>query len=482
MPVITGFERNSVLKKYGFKKGDEIIAFDGFKYTDYLDYIFYDAKDGFTVTAARGGERFTKRIEKSGGQSMGANFDGEEIEPVSCRNKCVFCFVDQMRRGMRETLYVKDDDYRLSFISGNYITMTNLSQCEIERIKRLRLSPLYISVHAFDGAVRAKMLGNRFAGGLFGILKDLGGAGVFFHTQTVLVEGVNDGKILEETVAELFKLPCVLSVAIVPVGLTRFREGLSDIKPLSAACIGRTISFAERFAAYAREERGTAFVWCGDEMYIKAGKELPPAEYYEDFCQIENGIGLAPRFIRGVREAIGDFINYGVENGASGGINDGAETKKGGADGSAKKSINDNTNGDINNAENAETKKLKTVKIEAVTGVSFYGVMKELAAFIEEKVGFIGIKVTKIINNFFGETVTVAGLITGADIAAQFKPDCGTDYVLIPKTMLKEFENVFLDGMSVDELSRILMKKVLVSPSDGYEFAELLLSLRSYGV
>ncbi|MDR2090698.1 MAG: DUF512 domain-containing protein [Clostridiales bacterium] len=674
MAVIIGFERGGILKKYGFKKGDDVAAFDGFEYTDYLDYIFFDAKDEFDITVLRaentrdsvnaeeknvgvqalnaensvnskgnendilafgtggfgnakgkkndisafgtggfgnakgkkndvsafgaggfgnakgnendisafgaGGfgnakgnkndistfgagdignakgnkndvsafgtehignskkslnenkkkfEVITKHIKKKPGQSMGALFGEENIEPILCRNKCIFCFVDQMKKGMRDTLYVKDDDYRLSFISGNYITLTNLSEKEISRIKRLKLSPLYVSVHAFDAEVRKKMLGNRFAGRLSGILKEFGEAGVFCHTQIVLVEGVNDGEILRETVAELYKLPSVLSVAIVPVGLTGFRKGLTKIEPLSIECINQTIDFAENFAKKAMKKEGrferkkggaaektegrkgnsveesrdaeggfesgienfaenvksgfsgsvidgikdfadgtggvaeremdgtdnSAFVWCSDEMYIRAGRELPPFEYYGDFCQIENGVGLAARFVHDAREY---FEDENISCGADECVFCGSYNEK----------------NEAKNGENTEKNGEKVFRIEMITGVSFYKIMVETAAFFEEKIKNIKINVTAVKNNFFGESVTVAGLLTGRDIVEQFKPPRRTDLVLIPQAMLKEFEDVFLDGMTVGELAEILGTEVAVSPSDGYELAEFL--------
>jgi NifB/MoaA-like Fe-S oxidoreductase len=629
MVIIKGFERGGVLKKYGVKKGDGIAAFDGFEYVDYLDYLFFDAKDEFDITIFRretkvggnteierietnekavgdirkgqaetftirnaeietdekaeavgdnveierietdekaeavGGnaererietnekaigdirkgqaETFTIRIKKSAGQSMGAIFEDDEICPIQCRNKCIFCFVDQMKKGMRETLYVKDDDYRLSFISGNYVTLTNLSAREIDRIKRLKLSPLYVSVHAFDAEVRKKMLGNRFAGRLLGILKEFGEAGVLCHTQIVLVEGVNDGKILEETVGELYKLPSVLSVAIVPVGLTGYRGGLHKIEPLGVGCINKTIDFAESFAKKAKDgARGSAFVWCADEMYIRADRNFPPFEYYEDFCQIENGVGLAARFVYDTRDYFGECGNFSFREGQE---NDGEcikiETETDGTiyenaekgnfsfrkerendreflkietetDGSLcenaekgsfsfrKERENDReclkieTEIDGTVCENAEKKSFsfrkerendrECIKIETVTGAAFYKIMVETAAFFEEKIKNIKIKVTKIKNNFFGESVTVAGLLTGADIAEQFEPSDDTDLVLIPKTMLKEFDDVFLDGMTVGELEKALGKKVAASPSDGYDLAEFLERIAVEGI
>jgi NifB/MoaA-like Fe-S oxidoreductase len=385
-----------------------------------------------------------------------------------------------MKKGMRETLYVKDDDYRLSFISGNYITLTNLSDGETERIKRLKLSPLYVSVHAFDAGVRRMMLGNRFAGRLFAILKEFGEAGVRCHTQIVLVEGVNDGRILEETVEELYKMPSVLSVAIVPVGLTGHRGGLHKIEPLSVGCIDRTVDFAESFAKKVKNdgERGSAFVWCADEMYIRAGRKLPPFEYYEDFCQIENGVGLAARFVYDARDYFAEY--------------EGKDDEKEGfsfAEGNSEKDIkgefidggalyNDGGKEVLSfgeeNGERERKNSEKSFKIEMVTGAAFYKIMVETAAFFEERIRNLKIRVTKIKNNFFGESVTVAGLLTGFDIAEQFKPMDDTDLVLIPKAMLKEFDDVFLDGTTVGELAEKLGKRVAASPSDGYELAEFL--------
>ncbi|MDR1906336.1 MAG: DUF512 domain-containing protein [Clostridiales bacterium] len=439
MSKILRFEKGSVLKKNGFLPGDEITAFDGFSYTDYLDYIFFDAKDEFDVTVKRGEENITKHIKKREGQSMGAELLNCEITPASCRNKCIFCFVDQLKADMRETLYVKDDDYRLSFISGNYITLTNLNRCDIERIKRLRLSPMYISVHAYDKTVRERMLKNRFAGELFDILDELAKAGIKFHTQIVLVEGVNDGAILKETIEKLYYMrDSVLSAAIVPVGLTKFRDNLQGLKPLSLECVTDALNFAEGFAATAKKESGSSFVWCSDEMYIKAKRQIPEYDYYEDFPQIENGVGLVARFIREGEE----FFEF----------DGGAEEKR----------------------LDEEPKKAGALKIELVTGVSFFEIMKKTATFFEKKIQGLTLKVACVVNNFFGETVTVAGLITGTDIAEQLKPDVDTDFIFVPRVMLKEFEDVFLDGMTVTELKKALGKNIEISPAGAYELAEML--------
>ncbi|MDR1939634.1 MAG: DUF512 domain-containing protein [Clostridiales bacterium] len=434
MPRITGLQKNGVLRKNGFAVGDEITAFDGYGYVDYLDYLFFDSKQKFDITFLRDGEVMTKRISKRDGQSMGAELDDGDIEPRVCRNKCIFCFVDQMKKGMRDTLYVKDDDYRLSFIGGNYITLTNLSPSDVDRIKRLGLSPLYVSVHAYDKAVRQKMLGNRFAGRLFDTLKDLGKSGIKFHTQIVLVEGVNDGAVLAETVNELYSLGCVSSAAIVPVGLTKFRDGLTDIKPLSLSCLNETIDFAEGFAQKSLKERGEAFVFCGDEMYIKAKRTLPSFEYYGDFCQIENGVGLVAAFVTEAKAY---------------------EPAEGRLEGVGPRAIN----------------------IETVTGESFYETMVALAKYFESRLSGLKIKVRLVKNEFFGENVTVAGLITGDDIAKQVRPDDDCDLVMLPRVMLRQFDDVFLDGMTVAELSSKLKKDIVVAPSDGYEFAEMLYEL-----
>ena len=438
MLTITGFEKGSVLKRLGFLKGDAIEAFDGYSVVDELDYIFYDSKDEFEIRAVRNGEYFVRRVIKKDGEVMGVLFDGGAIEPIECRNKCLFCFVDQMRPDMRKTLYIKDDDYRLSFMGGNYITLTNLSGGDIDRIKRLKLSPLYVSVHAYDGAVRRRLLGNRFAGLFFDILRDLGSSGICFHAQIVLLEGINDGAVLEETVEELYKLSYVLSVAIVPVGLTRYRDSLPDILPVSRECAEKVVGFSEEFAKKALADRGSAFVWCADELYLRAFHELPAAKFYGDFCQLENGVGMISKFIEEAKSFVPKARRSAGKRGPE----------------------------------------QKVIKAELITGESFYPFLHALAAYFSERMPEVKLKAVKIRNDFFGDGVTVAGLLTGRDIAEQLKPDADTDAVLIPAAALREGCDTFLDGVTLSELSELIGKRIYASPDDGGEFARLLYELR----
>ena len=281
-------------KKYKIHKGDRILAFDWYKAEDELDYIYYDSKPSFKILLADSKDnRREIAIEKSEDESLNLVFKkAEKIR--TCRNKCMFCFVDQMGEGMRESLYIKDDDYVMSFMCGNFVTLTNVSDEELERIIRLRLSPLYVSVHTMDGDLRCKIMGNRFAGKIGEQLEKLTSAKITVHCQAVIVPGLNDGENLEYTARRLFAMyPYIADLAVVPTGLTKFREGLAPIRDFTAEEGVAVIRLCDKLNA----EFGVNFLLPADEYFIRSGKELKPVDFYGDFSQIENGIGMTSKFI-----------------------------------------------------------------------------------------------------------------------------------------------------------------------------------------
>ncbi len=411
---------SSVAQKCGLREGDEIVEMGGYPFTDIIDYLYFDNERKFDAVVVRDGKKHTVRISKKDGQSLGLEFD-KDLDIIRCKNKCVFCFVDQLPKGLRSTLYVKDDDYRMSFICGSYVTMTNVSEEEIQRIIRLKLSPLYISVHVFDDDLRVKMVRNPHTRDLIPMMRRFGAAGIKMHTQLVIVPEMNDGEKLVESIRGLHAVEGVESVAVVPVGLTGHRSGLSDIRTVNKQEAERAIDDVEKL----NEEYGGYFCWCSDEYYMIAEREIPNFAYYGDFGQIENGVGLIADFE--------DNLDYSLEC--------------------------------------MEKKNLKG-KATFITGTSFAPILETLKKSVEEKLG-IDIAVKGIRNDFFGNSVTVAGLVVGSDIIAQANvPD--TDCYVIPDNMLREFTTTFLDDTTLDEVEKALGKPVLTVTHNGSNLAEVL--------
>ncbi|MCI5819376.1 MAG: DUF512 domain-containing protein [Acidaminococcus sp.] len=398
-------------KKQGFKIGDELVSFDGYPFCDILDCLFYDSKEKFSVVVKRNGKEKTIKVKKKADVPLGIEID-KELSPVRCKNKCKFCFVDQLPKGMRDALYVKDDDYRFSFISGSYVTMTNVTEKDIERILRLKLSPLYISVHAMNDEIRKDLVRNPNTLKLRQILKTLSDGGIKMHTQLVVVPDVNDGDVMLDSIDRLHEIEGVLSVAIVPVGLTTHRSGLDNLKPFDKEEAAKTIDLVEE-----RYNRYGGFCFAADEMYIKAEREIPSYEFYQDFPQIENGVGLVREFL--------ESVEYSLD----------------------------------------ETPDMKVGKrVCMLTGVSFEPVLKNVAKIVADKLG-LEITVKAIENNFFGKTVTVSGLVTAGDILAQAPK--GYDAYTVPSNMLKEFSTLFLDNVSLDEVEKALGKVIVVNETGG---------------
>ena len=420
--IIERIRRGSVAKKAGLMKGDEILTLQGYPFVDDMDLAFYEQEEEISLTILREGETLSFTIEKEESEPLGIEMRQSDYI-IPCKNNCLFCFVRQLPKGMRETLYVKDDDYRMSFAMGSYVTLSNITDEEIERIKRLALSPLYISVHCYTKELKRKICKNPRSAELFSIMEELASAHIMMHTQIVMMEGINDGEELKLTIQELAKLyPSVKTVAVVPVGLTKHREGLPELTPISKENANRTIDWVESFNAEMTEKHGEPFAFCSDEMYLIAERELPPYKSYGTFEQVENGVGLVANFFH---EA--DFeLASGVE-------------PKG--------------------------------EYSTITGMSFAPLLRKYVKRLEALYD-VKVDVCPVRNDFFGESVTVSGLVTGGDIIKQYKGKLRKD-VIIPRTMLREFSGVFLDEVTLCQLEKELDVRAHVADG-GAGFIDIL--------
>lgn len=435
MLKITKVKRKSLGKALGLEAGDEIIAFDGYACEDELDYLYYCETDGFTLTVRdkRGRGETTLTVEKEEGEDLGLEFE-KNTAIRTCHNRCVFCFVDQMPKGMRESLYVKDDDYGMSFSCGNFVTLTNLSDEGLERIIRLKLSPLYVSVHTMNPDLRVKLLRNRFAGKIVDQIDRLVKGGVELHCQAVLVPDENDGEELAYTARKLFSYyPAVRDLACVPTGITKYREGLYPIADVDKAYSERLLDLVDSL----NKEFGVDFLLPADEYFIKAEWPLKGVEFYGDFEQIENGIGMTSKFLDEAENALSL-----VEEGGRYALN------------KPKRSI-------------------------VISGVSAAKTLQTLVERCNHAVEGLHAEVLAVENEFFGHTVTCTGLLTGVDMLRalqSLREQTGPfDEVLLAGNTMKEFEDVFLCGMSLDGLKKQLgFYNIKVNREGGYGFIELL--------
>lgn len=416
----------------GLEKGDEILAFDGEECVDELDYAYLLSSTSFSMTVrGKEGNVATLQVEKEEEESLEIEFEKQD-KIRTCHNHCLFCFVDQMPKGMRETLYVKDDDYTMSFACGNFVTLTNLKDCELERILRLKLSPLYLSVHTMNPDLRKKLLNNRFAGKIVEQVERLAKGGIEMHCQAVLVPGLNDGEQLAYTARELFKYyPTVRDLACVPTGLTKYRDGLHPIADVDKEYCEELLDLVEGL----NKEFGVDFLLPADEYFVRAERPLKPVSFYGDFSQIENGIGMTSKFHKEFEDAIDALPTH-------------ARLKK------AKKSL-------------------------WISGVSAAKILSPLAKKAMKKIAGLTVEVLPVVNEFFGESVTCTGLLTGRDIVAAVKryieEKGSVDEIVLPADTMKEFEEVFLCGMTLKEMRKQLSKvKVRINRQGGAGLVEIL--------
>ncbi len=412
----------SIAEEIGIGQGDRLIAVNDTPVRDLIDYRFLEADEDISLELKKAdGEEWILELEKDCDQDLGLEFEGAGFgRTTRCSNHCIFCFVDQMPPGLRKTLYVKDDDYRLSFWSGNFITLTNVTGKEMQRIVSMRLSPLYISVHSTNPELRRRMLGNSRAGLIMEQLQELAAAGIEMHTQVVACPGLNDGRELARTVEDLSGLwPEVRSLAVVPVGLTRFRQSCYPLRGYTRAEARRLLRWLRARQEESLRTRGNPFVFASDEFYLLSGEEIPPVERYAGFPQLENGVGLTRLFLEEWEEARVRLFRKRIEK-----------------------------------------------KITLVTGVLGKQFLGPVAAALNRVEGLQAtLKVVR--NDFFGENVTVAGLITGADLVSRILPSETGDLLVLPAVSLKKDEPVFLDGISLPELSRRLKVPVAAVAGPG---------------
>ena len=410
--VISAVQPNSKADRAHLEPGDRLLRVNGAAVGDLIDLSFALAEEQVELEVLKtSGKTVRLRIKKALDESMGFEFESAVFDRVrTCANKCLFCFVDQMPAGLRDTLYVKDDDYRMSFLYGNFVTMTNLTPADFDRIRRFHLSPLYVSVHTTNGELRRQMMGIPRAAEIMRQLRDFVDVGIELHTQVVLCPGYNDGAELTRTIRELSELgPEVLSLAIVPVGLTRFRQACAPLRTFTPAESATIVDEVAAWQAKFRAEKGNSFVYLSDELYLRAGREIPAEEFYDGYPQLENGIGLVRSFLTDWQEASGC---EGL-------------TPIPGMDGDP---------------------------VVAVSGTAFAPVLSGLLQPLSPAV-----RVEAVVNDFFGPSVNVSGLLTGRDIAAHIRSlAVQPQLIVLPATTLRKNERVFLDGMTADELEREL--------------------------
>lgn len=406
MLEILAVEPGSIAEELELHDGDVLLTVNKKPLRDQIDFQVYTAVEDLVLEVRKkDGEIWELELEKDAFEPLGLHF--EHPDPTQCGNNCIFCFVHQLPRGLRRTLYVKDEDYRFSYLYGSYVTLTNISDADMERIIEQRLSPLYVSVHATDEELRTRLIG-RQGPPVLDLLRRLTAAGIEVHTQIVLCPGFNDGAQLERTIGDLYALhPGIRTLAVVPVGLTGYRERLPQLRPLDAIGAAAVLETLHRFQERYLTENGTRFVFAADELYLKAGVEFPPLEAYEELSQVENGVGLVPVF----RADAVDVL--------------------------------------------LEARKLRSGAVSTFTGASASGELTRFAAALAAKTG-VKIHLHTIRNDFFGGEVSVAGLIAGADLLAQLQGKELGEALLVPDVVLRDGEDVFLDDLTLPQLAQAL--------------------------
>ena len=431
--IVKEIEAGSIAEELGIEPGDKLISINDQEIEDVFDYHFYVNDEELVLLIEKpDGEEWELEIEKDFEEDLGIIFEqGLMDEYRSCRNKCMFCFIDQMPKGMRETLYFKDDDSRLSFLQGNFVTLTNMSEEDINNIIKYRISPINISVHTTNPELRKTMIKNKFAGNLYSIMERLAEAQIQMNCQIVLCPGYNDKEELERTVSDLTKLyPYVNSAAAVPVGITKHREHLPNLEIFNEKTAGETIDQVDKLQKKYLKELGTRFIFLSDEFYIMANRKLLDYDEYEGFIQFENGVGMISKFEREIKDYLENLSEY---------------------------------------------HKSKIKKVSIATGHSAYEFMCEMAKCIMEKCPNVQIDVYKIINNFFGDTITVSGLVTATDIIDQLKDKNLGETLYIPRSMLKADEEIFLDNITLEKLSDMMGIEVVPCLNKGKDFVDKIL-------
>ncbi len=420
--VIKSVIKGSAAYKSGAREGDLLLSLGGNEIMDVLDYRFYQNDSKITVCYIdKKGKTRTKTVKKREEDELGFEFDTYLIDKQrACKNRCIFCFIDQLPKGMRKSLYFKDDDSRLSFLFGNYITLTNITEHEVERIIKMHISPINISVHTTNPLLRVKMMRNENAGQVLSIMKRFSDAGIRLNCQLVLCPGINDGEELRRSLKDLTSLDGVESIAAVPVGLTKHRAGLAELKKFTKETAGAVIDIMNEF-------KGHRNVCAADEFFLIADRPIPTAEYYGDFSQLENGVGMWRLMLEDSVAAIDELEGPLVPK-----------------------------------------------DVTVVTGVSAYPLIRNIVDTAVNKWHNLNCRVYEIKNDFFGHDITVAGLITGGDIINQLKGKELGKTLLIPDVMLRHENDMFLDDVTPEDVAKELSVEVKIVSADGYEFIKSL--------
>lgn len=429
--IVKRVEEGGIAWEMGIEPGDKLLRINDNIIEDVFDYHYYVNDEQLVVLIEKtDGEEWEIEIEKDYEDDLGIEFEqGLMDEYRSCRNKCMFCFIDQMPKGMRETLYFKDDDSRLSFLQGNYVTLTNMSDHDIQRIINYHLEPINVSIHTTNPELRCKMLHNRFAGDALKKIQALYDGGITMNGQIVLCKGINDGEELERSIRDMAQwLPNLQSVSVVPVGLTKYREGLYPLESFGKEDAKEVLGIIHKWQDRIYEEYGTHFIHAGDEWYILAEEEIPEEERYDGYLQLENGVGMIRLLLNEFEEAYKEL------------------------------------KGDD-----------RKIHVSMATAKLAYPYLIEMAAALKEKYPNLIYNIYQITNNFFGEKITVAGLLTGQDLLSQLSGKELGEVLLLPCNMLRSGEEVFLDDMTVSELSEALQVRIDIVKSSGQDFVDAVL-------
>lgn len=438
MPVkILAVEPGGAASHAGVRPGETLLSINGNEICDILDYRFYETDRHLSIVLRDGaGAERTVQIRKGQYESIGLEFETYLMDQQhSCTNRCIFCFIDQLPKGLRKSLYFKDDDSRLSFLFGNYVTLTNLKEREVDRIIKMHISPINISVHTTNPELRVKMMGNRFAGKSLDILYRFAKAGIKLNCQIVLCRDINDGEELDRTLKDLTSLwPSVQSVAVVPLGLTKYRQGLYPLTGYDSETARAVVRQLERWGDRCEQKYGQRICYAADEFYLKAQLPIPPAPFYGDFDQLENGVGLMASLKQEFLDALEDFVPPASSR-----------------------------------------------KVTLATGVAAHPFLDTLLDELRQRCHNLTCNVVPIVNDFFGDTITVAGLVTGGDLLKQLRGRELGDALLLPDVMLRREGDIFLDDVSLEELSEALQIQIITVPNDGYALLDAVVGREEHG-